>query len=67
MPAKLKIEPAMPAQETTLPERKNPASPNTSYEYPGGDRGEKSGENLEQQAQASGTPGKPGGRQPTSA
>ena len=56
-----------PAQETTLPERKNPASPSTSYEYPSGDRGDKSGKNLEQQAEASGTPGKAGGRQPNSA
>ena len=67
MPTKPNTDRAAPTQETTLPERKNPASPNTSYEYPSGDRGDKSGKNLEQQAQASGTPGKPGGRQPTSA
>ena len=53
--------------EGTVPERKDPAAPSTSYEYPNGDRGDKSGRNLEQQAQASGTPGKNGGRQPTAA
>lgn len=55
------------AENSTLPERKDPKSPSTSHEYPNGNRGVKSGKNLEQQAQASGTPGGTGGRQPNAA
>ena len=53
--------------EGTVPERKDPSALSTAYEYPNGDRGDKSGRNLAQQTAVSGTPGKAGGRQPTSA
>ena len=53
--------------EGIVPDRKDPAAPSTSYEYPNGNRGDKSGRNLEQQAEVSGVPGKPSGRQPTAA
>ncbi len=44
------------ARHRIVPERRNIDAPSTDYEYPNGDRGDKSGRNLEQQEAAKGTP-----------
>ncbi len=44
------------AAHRIVPEKRNVDSPSTDYEYPNGDRGDKSGRNLEQQEAVKGTP-----------
>jgi len=51
-----KPAPSEPQSPTTVPERKDPLAPSTSHEYVNGDRGDKSGRNLEQQEVVGGTP-----------
>lgn len=40
----------------SVPEKRSPDSPSTDYDYPAGNRGGKSGRNLQQNAAASGDP-----------